>query len=171
VNGDEALLDEFTNAARRIAAELHVKLNRKPNAQSAAAAAGAMPPPTAETQQRVEGRGGTVRGWAWLPAVGGVVVGGVGTLFLMQSKGKFNDLTGGDGIGGSQPNLTAREASTLLQDGRREQMMGVVLIGVGGAALVTGGLMYLLGGPSDAPQVAATWTPQGPTFGVTGVLP
>lgn len=99
------------------------------------------------------------RQWAWVPAAGGVVLAGVGTVFYVQSRGKFRDLQAEGPITNGQD---------LKDSGKRAQTLGVVGIGVGAAALVTGALMYFLPVKQTSVQPSVTLTPRGGGLGVAG---
>ncbi|NOK23777.1 hypothetical protein [Corallococcus carmarthensis] len=102
--------------------------------------------PTVETPGR--------RKWAWVPAAGGVVLAGVGTVFYMQSRGKLSDLNKNE-----YPTLA--EAEKVRDSGKRSQTLGVVGIGVGAAAIAAGALMYFLPVKQTNVQPSVTLTPQG----------
>ncbi|WP_375756225.1 hypothetical protein [Corallococcus exercitus] len=102
--------------------------------------------PTVETPGR--------RKWAWVPAAGGVVLAGVGTVFFVQSRGKLNDLNNNEFS-------TLEEAQEVRDSGKRSQTIGVVGIGVGAAAIAAGALMYFLPVKQTNVQPSVTLTPQG----------
>ncbi|MCY1030612.1 hypothetical protein OV207_04015 [Corallococcus sp. BB11-1] len=101
------------------------------------------------------------RKWAWVPAAGGVVAAGVGTVFLVQSRSKFDDLD-------KNEFSTLAEADAARDSGKRSQTIGVVGIGVGAAAVVTGALMYFLPTKQSSVQPSVTLTPQGGGLSVAG---
>jgi hypothetical protein len=106
------------------------------------------PPPAPPPPVKYEVKEGGARRWAWLPAtVGGVILGG-GLVFWNTSEAKYQQLNDG--------NPRSREDSQkLADDGKREQTMARVGVGVGGALLVTGAAMFIFGDPPTAvPQVA-----------------
>jgi hypothetical protein len=104
------------------------------------------PPPPAPVKYEV--RGGGARRWAWLPAtVGGVVLGG-GLVFWRTSEAKYQQLKDGR----LRPEADSQK---LADDGKREQTMSRVGVGVGSALIVTGAAMLIFGDPPAAvPQVA-----------------
>ena len=104
------------------------------------------PPPPAPVKYEV--KGGGVRRWAWLPAtVGGVVLGG-GLVFWNTSEAKYQQLKDG------RPR-PEEDSQKLADDGKREQTMARVGVGVGSALIVTGAAMLIFGDPPAAvPQVA-----------------
>ncbi|RKG96805.1 hypothetical protein D7Y13_40830 [Corallococcus praedator] len=101
------------------------------------------------------------RKWAWVPAAGGVVLAGVGTVFLVQSRSKFTDLD-------ENEFPTLAEADAARDSGKRSQTIGVVGIGVGAAAVVTGALLYFLPTKQSSVQPSVTLTPQGGGLSVAG---
>lgn len=101
------------------------------------------------------------RKWAWVPAAGGVVLAGVGTVFLVQSRGEFTDLD-------KNEFPTLAEADAARDSGKRSQTIGVVGIGVGAAAVVTGALLYFLPTQQASVQPSVTLTPQGGGLSVAG---
>ncbi|RKG60970.1 hypothetical protein D7X30_08705 [Corallococcus sp. AB011P] len=102
--------------------------------------------PTVETPGR--------RKWAWVPAAGGVVLAGVGTVFFVQSRGKLSDLNNNEFP-------TLEQAEKVRDSGKRSQTIGVVGIGVGAAAVAAGALMYFLPVKQTNVQPSVTLTPQG----------
>jgi len=106
----------------------------------------APPPPPAPVKYEV--RGGGARRWAWVPStVGGIVLGG-GLVFWSTSEAKYQQLK--DGNPRSQ-----YDRLKLANDGKREQNLARVGMGVGGALVVTGIAMLVFGDPPAAvPQVA-----------------
>ncbi|MCP3136089.1 hypothetical protein [Pyxidicoccus xibeiensis] len=108
-----------------------------------------------------------LRRWAWLPAVGGVALAGVGTAFYLQAGDKFDTLDKGGTS--SEP---IRDAGELADSGRRAQTLSRVAFGLGAAALATGAVMFLL--PGDAPeqvQPSAAVVPGGGMVGLSGTWP
>lgn len=104
---------------------------------------------------------GTVRRAAWIPLVAGVALGaGAGVAF-----------------GVSQANYTKVAVSDeptalgLAGEGKALQVAGWAMAGVGAAALVTAGVLFLAGGagPKVTPQVSVTSA--GAAVGVGGVFP
>lgn len=107
-------------------------------------------------------------GWAWVPAAGGAVLLGVGTLFYVQAGKDYNDLT--------DPNLQDRNLGLKLKaSGERSQLMSRAAYALGAAGVVTSGLIYLLSGKdSDKPgQVRPTASVGngGGSVGLMGTLP
>jgi len=106
----------------------------------------APPPPPAPVKYEV--KGGGVRRWAWLPsAVGGVVLGG-GLVFWRTSEAKYQQLN-------DKKPRSREDSQKLADDGKREQTLSRIGIGMGGALVVTGAAMALFGAaPEAVPQVA-----------------
>lgn len=94
------------------------------------------------------------RKWAWVPAAGGVVLAGAGTVFFVQSRGKLRDLNTH-----TYPDL--KDAQDVRDSGKRSQTLGVVGMGVGAAAIAAGALMYFLPVKQTNVQPTVTLTPQG----------
>jgi hypothetical protein len=102
---------------------------------------------------------GGQRSKAWIPVVAGGLAVVAGGIFLGSASSDANRLSNGDSALSSQTQVNA-----LGQQGQSFQTIGAVLIGVGSAALVAGGAMYLLGSSDSSvavvPQrggVAASW--------------
>ena len=104
------------------------------------------------------------RTYAWIPAaVGGasLVAGGA---FFFDASAKHDLLLNGAG-----PVDDAR-ANTLIAQGEQSQQIARIGVAIGAAALLTAGVLYLLGAESPvSPGVALV--PGGLTFGVAGALP
>jgi hypothetical protein len=102
-----------------------------------------------------------LRKWSWVPAAGGVVLAGVGTVFFVQSRSKFRDLDNNE-----FPTLA--EAQKVRDSGKRSQTLGVVGMGVGAAAIAAGAVMYFLPVKQTNVQPTVTLTPQGGGLSVAG---
>lgn len=113
--------------------------------------------------------------------VAALVVGGVGlaalatgTVFALQAYSDNQEALdlclGRDGNTCSDPEERARH-SQLVKDAKRERLIGLVTLGVGGAAVVTSVLLLLTasGGEDEVEQVALQLTPAwgDGTFGAT----
>ncbi|MFZ5470890.1 MAG: hypothetical protein ACOZIN_15800 [Myxococcota bacterium] len=79
----------------------------------------------------------SVRGYAWLPAAAGVALAGGGAFFLLQAKGNYDKLI--------QGTVAPETAARAREDGKRQQVVGLMLAGVGAAALASAGAMALWG--------------------------
>ncbi|MCP3105520.1 hypothetical protein LZ198_42410 [Myxococcus sp. K15C18031901] len=109
----------------------------------------------------------SARRWAWLPAAGGVALAGVGTVFYLKAKDRFDTLDTGGSV-----DAPLRDASALASQGRNAQTVSRVAFGLGAAGLVAGAVMFLW--PDDAParvQPSAAAIPGGGMVGVSGTLP
>lgn len=107
-------------------------------------------------------------GWAWLPAAGGAVLLGVGTVFYVQATNDYNAL--------KEMRVSGPEDGARLRDsGKRSQLLSQVSFGVGAAGVVTTGLIYLLSGKDKGEPVQVRPTASvvngGGMVGVAGTLP
>ena len=104
--------------------------------------------------------------WAWVPAAGGAVFAGVGTVFYFQAKGKYDQL---NSTGSEGPEL---DGEKLAREGRQAQTLSRVAFGLGAAGVVTSVVLYLLP-EKERPPVSPTVTvgPGGAMVGVAGTLP
>jgi hypothetical protein len=106
------------------------------------------------------------RPWAWVPAAGGAVFAGVGTVFYLQAKDKHDQLiTGG-------PETEPLDGEKIASEGRRAQTLSRVAFGLGAAGVVTSVVLYLLPA-GEKPPVTPTVTvgPGGGMVGLAGTLP
>jgi hypothetical protein len=105
--------------------------------------------------------------WAWVPAAGGAVFAGVGTVFYLQAKDKYDLLNSTDPLTG--PEL---DGEKIASEGRRAQTLSRVAFGLGAAGVVTSVVLYLLPA-KERPAVSPTVTvgPGGGMVGVAGTLP
>ncbi|MFY1831265.1 hypothetical protein ACN47A_35455 [Myxococcus fulvus] len=109
----------------------------------------------------------SARRWAWLPAAGGVVLAGVGTVFYLKAKDRYDTLeTGG-------ADLPLRDADALVSQGKSAQTVSRVAFGLGAAGLVAGAVMFLW--PEDDPPAkvvpSAAMTSGGAMVGLSGTWP
>jgi hypothetical protein len=105
--------------------------------------------------------------WAWAPAAGGAVFAGVGTVFYLQAKDKYDQLANG-----GEPGRADLEGNKLVSDGRRAQTLSRVAFGLGAAGVVTSVVLYLL--PAKEPLAvtpSVTVGPGGAMVGLAGTLP
>lgn len=147
VEGQEALLDELSRAARRMAPEAAAKLGRKLDSSLEE---------VAET--------GTVRRWSWVPAATGAASALFGAFAYTRAAQRHDELTGGQV-------LSEQEAGTLRDSGKSWQTAARVGLGLGAVGLITGATLYLLGGPPPPVAPVASMGPEHFTVGITGVLP
>lgn len=106
--------------------------------------------------------------WAWVPAAGGAVFAGVGTVFYLQAKDKYDELS----KGGDKPGQQALDGPKIASEGRRAQTLSRVAFGIGAAGVVTSAVLYLLPA-KEKPPVTPTVTvgPGGGMVGLAGTLP
>jgi hypothetical protein len=147
VDGQEALLDELSSAARRMAPEAAAKLGRR------------LDPSLGQ-----EARRGTVRAWSWLPTSVGAASAVFGAFAYNRAAQRHDALTGTQG-------LSPQRAAELRDSGKAWQTVSRVGLGLGAAGLLTGATMYLLGGSSAPVTPVATMGNKHFTVGITGVLP
>jgi hypothetical protein len=123
----------------------------------------APPAPQPAPVPRQEPKGGAALKWAWVPAaLGGVALGG-GLVFWSTSEAKYQQLND------DNPRSKA-DSDKLAADGKREQTLARVGMGVGGALLLTGAAMAIFGDPpSVGPQVAVGR--EHVSVGIAGELP
>lgn len=126
-DSDKALLDELSRLARALAAELFAKLDRAP-VKSAAA-------------ESLES--GKVRRLSWIPAAVGVLAAGAAVYFTFDARSRFDTLRNAGNVNG--------DAVRFKQQGQLSETLAWTFGVVGGAGLVAGGLMFLLGGPKEVP--------------------
>jgi len=117
-------------------------------------------PAAAVTAKPAQESSGGLRHIAWIPAAVGVALGGGAAFCYIQSENRYSGLTGG--------NISPATAAQYHSEGPTYQTAALILAGTGAAALVTGGVFFLLGGASDARAVLVP-TPQG--MAVTGTFP
>lgn len=108
------------------------------------------------------------RPWAWAPAAGGAVFAGVGTVFYLQAKDKYDLLD----KGGTQGEPDLLDGQQLAREGRRAQTLSRVAFGLGAAGIVTSVVLYLLPAKEPLPITpSVTVGPGGGMVGLAGTLP
>ncbi|WP_205522568.1 hypothetical protein [Myxococcus eversor] len=102
-------------------------------------------PPLVETAPVVATKS-SARRWAWLPAAGGVALAGVGTVFYLKAKDRYDTL--------EQATVDApvRDSKALVSEGKQAQTVSRVTLGLGAAGLIAGAVMFLW--PDDPPAQA-----------------
>lgn len=149
VPDEEAVLDELNRAAKAMAAEMFQKLGRTPPekkvTQTTPTVATTTDPIPTEVTEPSGSASRKLNTWAFVPIGAGVLAAGAGTFFVMQGNGAAAK------IQASGPDVGA--ARDAYETGKRDQTIGVSLIGVGAAAALAGGGWLLFGGSDDA-QVA-----------------
>jgi hypothetical protein len=111
-------------------------------------------------------RGGTlVKRLSWVPAVVGVAAGAAGAVELVMAQGSYSKLTKPQ-----TPLLSGAQADAVAATGRTQQTVGLVAVGVGAAALVAAGAMFLFGG-DELITTGVAIVPGQVSIGVSGVFP
>jgi tetratricopeptide (TPR) repeat protein len=155
---EERKRKEQEEEKQRLAAAEKARLD-----EEARAAALKPAPKESTTVTAAPARSGS-RGYAWVPAVGGVAFAGVGTVFLLQAKGRYDGLVGGT--------VAPAQAATSRDEGKSLQTTGLVLTGVGAAALIAAGAMFAMGGGDESSaQLNVSFAPGQAFVGISGPLP
>jgi hypothetical protein len=165
---EDQLLDALTQASEKVVPPVRQALRPPP-----APIVQAPPPPETpvkpvEPKPVVTPSGSAAPGWAWMPAAGGAVLLGVGTVFLVQAGKDYDELKGQDF---QEP----ARGFQLRQSGERSQNLSRVAYAVGAAGLVTSGLVYLLAGKDKGEALEVRPTASvgggGGMVGLVGTLP
>lgn len=146
VNGEEAVLDEIAKGARAMAPQIAAAFGRT------------LHPVVAE-------RAATARDFAWLPALGGALAAGAGGFCIYQAGVRYQQLENPTAV------MTVAQGDAIRKEGSTFQGAGLLAMGVGGAALIAAGGMFLFGGGDARPAATAVVLPGGFAIGVAGVLP
>ncbi len=179
VKDEEALIEEYSKAAKQIAPTLARRLGKSlapprelPMPEPSKAKAKAQPAPDAAQQvaaapapEEVTASapsGGLRRLW-WIPAAGGAVFAGVGVGLLVDAQAKSASIRSGE--------LEPAAATSAASAGKVEQPLGAVLVGVGLAAVAAGGALWLFGPDEAAPKASVALAPGGAAVAISGVLP
>jgi len=98
---------------------------------------------------------------SWIPLVAGAALGVGAGVSLGVASSNYDQI----------PLVDEPKALQLASDGKALKLAGLTMAGVGAAALVTAGVLFLLGGdpPPLTPQVSVTSA--GATLGVSGAFP
>ncbi len=154
----EAERRRLTAVARRISPSPTEPSTPEPSASSASANTNAAqspdraPPLAASAGSAPADRGPTPRSrrrnWALAPAAAGVALAGVGTTFLFDARRRYLALQGGTAPAG--------QAAAYRNDGKRDQILGWSLAGLGVAALGLGLTLYLVPPSPDAVSLEVT---------------
>jgi hypothetical protein len=145
------------NSVHAILKTLAVKLNRPElalNTTDTPAVVVASPAPAS---------GPSLRLVAIVPAAVGVVAIGVGAGLQAVAGSKYTELSGG--------HLAQPDAAALRDSGKGLDTGGTIALIGGGVALAAAVVMFIAGGPSDAPKPVAFVGPNGAGVGIVGVLP
>ena len=133
--GEEQLLDLLPTVAAEIAAQVR------------AAMGVAVQTPAVTVQERPTAAPGGLRRWAWLPGVLGGAALASGAVLLGLSA---TDL---QRISTNQPEISSpSELNSVIAAGQTKQLGGAILVGVGGALVLSAAAMLLWG---DAPKLSA----------------
>jgi hypothetical protein len=124
------------------------------------------PPPVVQPPPPKPAPKTNLRRWAWAPAAVGAASVGVGTVFFLKARSKYNEL---DKQGG--PDAPIADPDQLISDGRSAQNLSRITFGVGAAALVTAGVFYLFPGDAKPVQPTVTVGPGGGMVGLVGTWP
>ena len=160
--GEEALLDELTRAARQLAANGARALHRSLAAESNPVTT-PTPRPEAVATASAAAPGANARSLAWIPAAVGVVGAGFGAFAAVQANSRYDMLTGKAGP------LTV-DPVTLRDEGKNWALATQVSFGVGAAGLIAGALMWTLGGEAR-PAASVGFVPGGMTVGFAWEMP
>ncbi len=164
---EDQLLDALTQASDKVVSQVRQAL--RPSSVPIVEA----PPPTpvqsvpTRPVEVTASRSGAP-GWAWLPAAGGAVLLGVGTVFYVQASNDYDALR--------DLRVTGPEDGARLRDsGKRSQLLSQAAYTVGAVGVVTTGLIYLLSGKAEGELARVRPTASvgngGGMVGVTGTLP
>lgn len=151
LESEDAVLDWLSATAQRFAVEQGYA---QPGTAPALEASG----PSAA------GSGGGLRSKAWIPFVAGGALAIGGALFLLDARNTASQLSSG----GTTTAPGGLDAS--ISKGKDSERLGGLLLGLGGAALVTGALFVALGAPAPA-QVSFAPLPGGAAVAICGSLP
>ena len=151
LDGEEALLDALTAAARQMAPEAATKLGRKLE-------------PWRGTEERPRSASAGLRRWSWVPVAVGGLAAGFGAFAYTRAASRHDELT-------QTQALDRERASTLRDSGKGWQTASRVGLGLGVAGLATGATMFLLGGSSAPVAPVASAGREQIIVGITGVLP
>jgi hypothetical protein len=102
--------------------------------------------------------------YAWVPAAVGVVVLAGGAAEYAMAKGNFDKLSNPQ-----SPLLTQAQADAVAAEGRQQQNVAFIGLGIGAAAVVAGAAMYLFGG-DELITTGVAILPGQVSVGVTGVF-
>lgn len=151
--GDERAIEAFIEALRfdpkiSVDARQHgvkvVALFECARKRSQGASCEEPPKPPAQARPLVSATvepsgGASLRSWAWAPAAGSVVLGGLSAIFLVRADSKY------DALAASTPPSPFVAPEELRDDGARSQRIGWVLAAGAGTALISAALMFALG--------------------------
>lgn len=154
VNGEDQLFDALNTGARALALQLYPALGRE---TPPALIALAKPP-----EPEVSG----LRRWSWIPAAVGAVTAAYGFYSVADAyavKGQLEDKTLGY--------LPPADVQVLRARGEASQSTGWVCVGLGGAAVAAGVVMFLAGAPSAPVQASVVPLNGGGAVSLSGSFP
>ena len=165
---EDQLLDAFTQASNKVLPPVIKAL--RPSSQATVQAPkpttpltpsvspdASTPVPGAVTERR-----SGAPGWAWMPAAGGAVLLGVGTVLLVQARQDYVALTK------NQFDSPAQGMETK-QAGERKQILSAASFALGAVGVVTTGVIYGLSGKADSKTSVRPIASVGSTGGMVGV--
>lgn len=113
--------------------------------------------------------------WQWVTLGTGAALLGGGVALFVLGEADLQEVRDADGFGTGRPvDMTARQARDLEDSGNAKRVSGIALMGVGGAALATSVVLFVLAatdagdGAVSAPQATAAPVPGGAVFGLGG---
>jgi hypothetical protein len=118
--------------------------------------------PSTPQQLTVVPMSGGLRRFSWIPLAAGAVAAGVGAVLLVQARGQYAAIPRQDG----QTPIPYLEATGRATSGKGLQTAGWVSVGVGVAAVLAGGSMFVFGKPT----VMTAVTPEGAAVTVAGAF-
>ena len=119
--------------------------------------------------------------WRWVTLGTGVALLAGGTTLYLLGEADFQEVREAPGYGGGGPvDMTARRARSLVEGGQDKQTVGAVLMGVGGAAVATSIVLFVLDatvwdhsvarGASPATRFVVSGGPAGALLGWEGAF-
>ncbi|QRN96230.1 hypothetical protein JRI60_45655 [Archangium violaceum] len=166
---EDLLLDALTRASERVVPPVLQALRptQAPIVETPLPELTPVQPPTQPKPELTATRSGPP-GWAWVPAAGGAVMLGVGTVFLVKAGQDYQELK-------DQKFEDLERGAQLKESGQRAQNLSRIAYAVGAAGVVTSGLIYLLSGKDKKEAVEVRPTASvgngGGMVGLVGTLP
>jgi hypothetical protein len=97
---------------------------------------------------------------AWIPGAVGLGLAGAGTYLLFQAQKNHDALVNGT--------VPPEDAESVREEGKRQQLLGGIALGVGAAGIVATVVMYVASSGDDAPAPTVWLTPGGAGLAVGG---
>ncbi len=166
---EDQLLDALTRASERVVPPVLQALRPAlaPIVETPLPPLDPLPRP-GQTDPTVKATRAGPPGWAWMPAAGGAVLLGVGTVFLVKAGQDYAELE-------ARQFENLNRGAQLQASGQRAQNLSRVAYAVGAAGVVTSGLIYLLSGKDKGETVKVQPTASvgtgGGMVGLVGTLP